>query len=79
MTDSGLSHRDNMGYNYVESQEVPVPGSSSGRDEILSEKRNHEDGRRNTAVTSLDTLALQRTYSHHLGRLHLGDVEGNDP
>ena len=68
-----------MGYSYVESQEVPVPGSSNGHDEILSEEQNHENGRRDSAGTELDTLALQRTYSYDLGRLNLRDVDDNDP
>jgi hypothetical protein len=82
-----------MGSNHVGSQEVPVPSSSSkssgsGRDEILSEKRNHKDERQDTVGTALDnqgpgapndTLALHRTHTHHLGPLHFRDVDDDDP
>jgi hypothetical protein len=82
-----------MGSNHVGSQEVPVPSSSSkssgsGRDEILSEKRNYEEEQQDTVGITLDyqrsgasddKLALHRTHTHHLGPLHLRDVDDDDP
>jgi hypothetical protein len=82
-----------MGSKHVGSQEVPVPSSSSKssgteRDEILSEKRNYEEERQDTVGTELDyqgpgapddKLALHRTHTHHLGPLHLRDVDDDDP
>jgi hypothetical protein len=82
-----------MGYDHAVKKEVPVASSSSGssgsgRDEILSEKRKHEEDRRDTAGTVSDDegagppedmIAMQRTHTHHLGHLTLRAVDDEDP
>lgn len=82
-----------MASDHATKQEDPVPSSSSGssgreRDEILSEKRHHEEDRRDTAPTVSDDegagrpngmLPMERTHTHHLGMLTLRAEDDDDP
>ena len=83
-----------MGYDHAAKKEVPLPSSSSecsgsGRDEILSEKPNDGQERRDTAITASDDggegspegmAPLQHTQTaHHLGKLTLRAVDDDDP
>jgi hypothetical protein len=82
-----------MGYDRVTKKEDLVPSSSSGssgsgRDEILFEKRIHEEDRRDTARTISDDegagppedmINLHHIHTHHLGKLTLRAVDDDDP
>jgi hypothetical protein len=82
-----------MGSDHAAKKEDPVPSSRSGsngseRNGIFSQKRQHEEDRRDTvAAVPGDEgagppdgmLPMQRTHTHHLGKLTFRAVEDDDP